>query len=81
MASENHQMPAVLTLTGDNALTIGLMMALLYVGALLIVQASMRVMGAKKAPKQASSVSGQGNPQATAPGWQSPSNAGQGAGY
>lgn len=46
---------AVLSVTGDNALTIGLMGATLYVGALILAQLYMRVTGATS--KQSSSQS------------------------
>jgi hypothetical protein len=36
--------PAIITLTGDNALTIGVMGGVLYLGALLLAQLYMRAM-------------------------------------
>lgn len=40
--------PAIITLTGDNGLTVGLMLAVLYLGALLLVQIGKQI-AAKKA--------------------------------
>jgi len=47
--------PGVITLTGDNALTIGAMLAVLYLGALLVVQVGKRLTskGSAKGQNQA----------------------------
>ena len=68
--------PAVLTLTGDNALTVGVMMALLYLGALLLAQLWIRVPGIMSKNPAPSPM-----PMPQTPGNQVPQNAGQGAGY
>lgn len=43
--------PAIITLTGDNGLTVGLMLAVLYLGALFLVQLGKRVAAKKGAAK------------------------------
>lgn len=35
--------PAIITLTGDNGLTVGVMLAVMYLGALLLVQLAKRL--------------------------------------
>lgn len=45
--------PAIITLTGDNGLTVGLMLAVLYLGALLLVQIGKRFAGGQQGQKAA----------------------------